>query len=529
MFRVLIVDDEPSIREGLKTIISWNDLGFKIAGVAANGKEALARHQELAPDLMLVDIRMPGMDGLELIEQIRKVDANTYFLILTGYADFQYAKKAIQHKVEGYILKPVDEEEIVSYIEKVRSNLDQKADTKLRKMEDQLWQRERWIQDLILDSRITDDSKKTAAEEMLKAEGQFDSWQEYQVLLLKLQDEDRMDSGLLAEVKQILKSAYEVTGKGIVFSSPMEPYIGILLKRKLKEESSLRRMYQELLQHMKESTSRFFAAAGECVHQLEEIAVSYETASKIVDNQFFVPDGEIGHSGISPLMNIISSDLSSVEGYQPSLFDWTVFADKFYYVLDIGNTKLVHEMITEMTTRMIESRYSEKMIKTSFVQLLSTTLNKLASTHPMLPSQSISERILQIYHQPTIYYLQEEMQQITADIVQLLVKESKDTVLKQIVDFIHRHHHESLRLETIAELFHYNSAYLGKLFKSFTGEYFNTYLDKVRIEKAKELLQQGIKVNEAAKRVGYENVDYFYSKFKKYVGSSPSSYKKIYK
>ncbi|GJM68636.1 hypothetical protein HMSSN036_08520 [Paenibacillus macerans] len=98
--------------------------------------------------------------------------------------------------------------------------------------------------------------------------------------------------------------------------------------------------------------------------------------------------------------------------------------------------------------------------------------------------------------------------------------------MKRMLDFIDRHHHENLRLEMLAGLFNYSRSYLGQLFKNYTGEYFNAYLDRVRIEKAKELLAQGMKVYEVAEKVGYSNVNYFHNKFKKIAGQSPSSYQK---
>lgn len=98
--------------------------------------------------------------------------------------------------------------------------------------------------------------------------------------------------------------------------------------------------------------------------------------------------------------------------------------------------------------------------------------------------------------------------------------------IKKITEIINRRYNENLKLETLSELFCYNSAYLGKMFKNTTGEYFNTYVDKVRIEKAKEFLTQGMKVYEVAEKVGYMNPDYFNAKFRKYVGISPTSYRK---
>ena len=110
MYKVLIVDDEPLIREGLSTLINWQEFGFEVVHAAKDGQEALQSYEKYHPDLLIVDIRMPGMDGLHLIETIRQRKWDPKLLILSGYADFEYAKQAIRSNVEGYILKPVDED-----------------------------------------------------------------------------------------------------------------------------------------------------------------------------------------------------------------------------------------------------------------------------------------------------------------------------------------------------------------------------------------------------------------------------------
>ncbi|MNP51629.1 HTH-type transcriptional regulator YesS [compost metagenome] len=107
-----------------------------------------------------------------------------------------------------------------------------------------------------------------------------------------------------------------------------------------------------------------------------------------------------------------------------------------------------------------------------------------------------------------------------------LGEKDKHREVKIMLDLIERNFSDNLKLETLSGVLNYNSAYLGKLFKNETGEYFNTYLDKVRIEKAKSYLEAGYKVYQVAEKVGYTNVDYFHSKFKKYVGTSPSAYRR---
>lgn len=118
MFKVMIVDDEPMIRQGLQTLIEWEQYQFEVCAVASNGVEALEKYKEHRPELILIDIRMPIMDGLQTISELRKLGSRSRILILSGYGEFQYAQQAIRYRVDGYILKPIDEVELTNFIEK---------------------------------------------------------------------------------------------------------------------------------------------------------------------------------------------------------------------------------------------------------------------------------------------------------------------------------------------------------------------------------------------------------------------------
>ena len=122
MLRVLLVDDEPFILRGMKELIDWKNEGFEIVGSAADGEEALLFLQNHDADLILADIKMPIMDGLELLRKLRISEKyrDIYFIILSGYADFQYAQEAIKYACNDYILKPVEKEKLVQALRKVR-------------------------------------------------------------------------------------------------------------------------------------------------------------------------------------------------------------------------------------------------------------------------------------------------------------------------------------------------------------------------------------------------------------------------
>ncbi|MHB8064271.1 MAG: response regulator transcription factor [Ruminiclostridium sp.] len=126
MFRVFVVDDEPSVLEGLKIMIPWSELDFELCGESTNGQDALLKLEKLRPHLIITDIRMPFKSGLELICEAQKLDTDTEFVILSGYADFAYVQEAMRYQAYNYLLKPLDKDEIISVLRNIKNKLDTK-------------------------------------------------------------------------------------------------------------------------------------------------------------------------------------------------------------------------------------------------------------------------------------------------------------------------------------------------------------------------------------------------------------------
>jgi len=124
MYKALIVDDEPSVLEGLRIMIPWDKVGFEICAETQNSQDALRKVEEFRPHLLMTDIRMPSKSGLELINEVRKMDLAIEFVILSGYSEFSYAREAIRQGVSYYLLKPLDTEEIISVLKNIKSKLD---------------------------------------------------------------------------------------------------------------------------------------------------------------------------------------------------------------------------------------------------------------------------------------------------------------------------------------------------------------------------------------------------------------------
>jgi two-component system response regulator YesN len=510
MYKVLLVDDEPTIREGLRTLIAWDELGFEVIDTAANGYEALQKCEQLRPDLLIADIRLPGMSGLELIKTLRMNDNRMHVLILSGYADFEYAKQAIIHRIDGYLLKPVDEDELSSYLVKLRDDLDRETVTLQERVEEREAGFERIVQSLL--------AAESNLQSSLSAHKEGPEWDSYEIILIKPVILNERDSAKFGLIKLKLSEVFDEYGKGIVFA--MEPYIGIVLKDGLGDDRKSQSTGKDIADTCAEFVSDFVAVSGGEVSHWLDIAVSYHQALERMKDRFFLDNGIISRKDRNSAIQQTADNARELDHLLSAA------TDTLFLTLEIGNQLIARKIIHETAEEMIRNGSTEDEIKTRFVQMFSTVLDKLIHDRSEGHRLELRAGMLEIYKETRYLGLVERLAAIAEGMANAQDNSGTDMQIKRMIDLIHRNYRENLKLDKLSEIFNYNSAYLGKLFKQATGEHFNTYLDKVRIEQSKLLLEQGLKVYQVAEKVGYANVDYFHTKFRKYVGTSPSSYRK---
>ncbi|WP_458121254.1 response regulator transcription factor [Paenibacillus sp. Z6-24] len=504
MFKVMIVDDEPAIREGLKTIVDWDAIGFEVAETAANGREALQKYERIRPDLMIMDIRMPGMSGLEVIEQLRQDKLRqAHVLILSGYADFEYARRALGYGVDGYLLKPVDEQEMEEELRRVYRTLEQERRVNVRRSEPVPVHE--MVEQMLLSS---------SGKEQHKAETELQlDWDRYQVILLELREGPGKPSEGLARQFRRLSDWWTDDPQNIVFRAGS--YLGILTGREADRDSLLQ-LRQRLLAQEPEGY-QVYLAAGEAVEDKSLIHDSYEQAESLMTRRFWA--GESGILQIEPAPVEPKGEVTV-----PLAGEW---ADRLYYAVDIRSLNAVERVMQELITACRSTSLSERDTKSLCSHVLSLALSRLpgsiAGSGPAV--QKCLSLIPELYAMSTAGQIIRLVLQQIGELLESMDGGSHESVMKQMTDFIRRHYSDNLKLEMLAEIFNYNSAYLGKMFKTYTGESFNHFLDQVRLDNAKEMLAQGMKVHKVAAQVGYANVDYFHSKFKKYTGISPSAYR----
>jgi len=517
MLRVMIVDDEPKVREGLKTIIKWSEYGYSICGECADGIEGLEMIKKLEPDLVLVDIKMPEMNGLEFIEAARQNGISSRFIILTGYSDFAYTKKAIQLSVDSYLLKPVDEEELIQNLIQIREEI-----LKDREIRKSLNDAQKITRDSMVRSVMKDDSGRLAAEWDGKIPGMSGS-RSFQVALVQFAEDSAVygSDAVIRETDALLFGS----SKNDSFVIDMDGKMCIVFADSDIDRSG--RLLKEAADYLcSRGLTPAITALGRKADGIAGIGRSYADAVRLTDKRFYF--------GSSALLNwdelkddsIFRDDCEADKAGND--IDIGKITEGLYVAAEVMNTGRIRELASEICRALRDSKYSELRIKGFCTNLLNAVYEKAMHRYPALSGKlpSYDERVAGIYDQPDICRLEEYIARQLEALSGIISAVDPQSVIKKIIRYIDENYQQDLTLEKLGGLFGYNSCYLGKVIKQYTGCNFNTYLENVRIDHAKELLLRGCKAGEAALRTGFRNIDYFYYKFKKNVGLSTSEFKK---
>ncbi|WNS44172.1 response regulator transcription factor [Paenibacillus sp. MMS20-IR301] len=515
MYSVLIVDDEQAIREGLITLLDWESLGFRVADTAANAVEARHKYDLYTPDLLIVDIRMPGRDGLELIRELREDNPELHIIILSGYADFSYAKRAMSFGIDSYLLKPVDEDEMQLYLMNLSRELDEQQAHRKQNAAVKVWSREMLVQSLLMESSL-----QPAPALMHSAAESGLLWDSYQVVLIRLLLQNHADNGPSTAVKARLTAGFDSNSWGVVFS--LDSYLGVLLQPSYQKELVRKLMVQSIREAAEAEGLDCIITAGDMVDSLNGLSLSHHSAlARMKDHFFYDEPGMIGPDSLKLRTGQPARPLEAERSLAP-------VPGRLYFALDTGNHQVIPSLIHEAGDIMTAAGMSEMAVKSYYVRTLTALSNKLGLQYKELGGAQgwMDGQIQHIYRHTSLPRLQRYIIELLEQYAGGIVRDELEVLMKRMLDLIHRRYAENLKLETLADVFAYSSPYLGKLFKSSTGSSFNSYLDKVRIEKAKELLDQGCKIHQAASEVGFSDVDYFREKFKKIEGISPSVYRR---
>lgn len=506
-----VADDEKSIRNGLKCIIDWQQLGFEYVGEATNGEDAYTEILDKRPDLVVMDIRMPRLSGLECVKKLRASGYQGHVIILSGYSDFGYAKEAIRSGVDYYLTKPIDEEELLEAVGEVKKLLDEQEEDK-----NHIQHYKDTARNVVLKEILTGESSPDERAVM-------DLMPDASIFQVVLYENFAIDAGnMIYSFADILKVTNQ--GGNLFESIPLDGREVVLLKGEnaLLRFRSFLEHYENLPPQEGSPMDMLFIAYGEPVRDIRQIRLSYEQARTLVGRRFFCVQGQhtLGYNelpGVESLTTVLSDEkmdeyCRAISGYLQSY-----------------NRKKLAETLYQLEQYLYLVKNSLDEVKLFLTDLYLQIKEKMKLTYstisiPFSSNREILEYISKRnYLYEIILYISEQGEMIMNSIG----GSTRDSVLDDVLYYIDHNYRTSIKLESIAPLFGYNSAYLGKIFNKTVGSSFNSYVDHVRIERSKELLiENRMKVYEVAEQVGYNNVDYFHKKFKKYVGMSPAEYRK---
>lgn len=504
MLKVLIADDEPYVREGIKNIVPWEEIGFKVSGEGTDGDDTYNKICELNPDLVLIDIKMPGKIGLDVIKESVENGFKGKFVIISGYSDFQYAKVAIKYGVKSYLLKPIDEDELYDIAIELKNEIEEEKNELRNIAVQKSYAKEYSLVQLMLGKPVDD------YEEIVN----YFNYSNYSVALILNYDYKTKNENLIELENCVKKKINNIEGIEVC---KVKNKVAILFCDINSNHSMniLNNINKEVNKYLK---GRMFLTVGKSVKNVDEIILSYNSANDLMKARFLFLDEEI----------LTTQKVSEVmkRGF---LLEEMDIINRICTYVEIGECSKIRELLSNFKKLIQSKLYTEEQIKVLITKNCLDFYEKIKIDYQIEKSLTLDSEVIikEIYNTESLSEIILLLEKRLLRLSQIISVNTSDKSIKRVVKYIEKNYYTDLKLELLAEVFNYNSAYLGKVFKSHTGMSFNTYLDTIRIEKAKNLLMEDkLKVYQVCEKVGYKNIDYFHSKFKKYVGVSPLNYKK---
>ncbi|KON66485.1 hypothetical protein AKG34_25890 [Peribacillus butanolivorans] len=495
MYNVFLVDDEPFIIEGMRALVPWEDYGLKVVGEASNGSEAIKKLETCHVDILLTDIMMPIMDGLELISTLKERHPNTKYIVLSGYEEFEYVKKGMKLGIENYLLKPVNEQELISTLENSiekleKSTNNEEAYTILR--DNTIWR--------CLNQDI---DAKEWRERVELYSLEFDG-QNLAVVLMQISDGEHENSSFFRKrVEELFQSVCIINPDGeLILLVSFNCEDG--LKKKLDELNMLFAGYV---------SGKYHINVGSFVCSTSELYKSYQRAKELSSYRLVLKES-----------GLITDELTK-QYTQASLSTSNELDDLKRYIVGSEQEKAflwikgAFDEINKSTKKVAPT------IIRGFAIEIVTSIQKDVSSHANEQTVGIVKRILEAY---SIGILVDILIDFIEGIFRTLEQKSehRSPIIQSVVQYIQEHFYEELSLKTLSYKFHINSIYLGQLFQKETGLVFSEYINHLRLEKAKQLLRgTHLKAGIIGKQVGYSDSAYFYKQFKKAVGITPSAWR----
>ena len=541
MLKIFLAEDEVIVRETIKRMIPWENLGFELVGEAADGEMALPLLIRQQPDLLITDIKMPFMDGLTLARLAKKEVPGLKVVILSGYDDFNYAKQAINIGVEDYLLKPITKNALIERLTEIRSRYE---DEKTQREYYEKFHREMQAYEKnssrdffeVLVSGSLDMMEVYKRAEKLGLDIVAES---YNVLIFTMNCNEDFSgqregySSWEAESLEMLEKFFTGHPFAMLFRSNVFSY-GVLIKG---EKNSIRENTRICVEEIrkifdrKEDNKEWFVAVGESVERLSQIQKSYHSASRAF-SQRYLYDGKVLYYDEMLAMekkDVTNDDSEYLQKVDVNALNPTILQKFLSNGLLEETENFVQDYFYAIGQEPMESVVFRSYVILNVRFSVLSFLKELGCDTKTLEPEDTEKILAESGRnmESTIVYAEK----LVSQAIQLRDRNSGNknrSILKTAVDFIDQHYmEEDMSLNKAANAANVSANHFSALFSQNMGQTFIEYLTSLRMDKAKEYLRcTGMRSSEIAGEVGYKDAHYFSYLFKKTQGMTPSDYRK---
>lgn len=532
MLKVFLVEDEIIVREGIKKNIDWAGHGYEFAGEASDGELAWPMIEKTRPDIVITDIKMPFMDGLELSRLIKKELPATEIMILTGFADFEYAKEGIQIGVAEYLMKPISGAELLSAVDALAVKIEKKRESeRLRAFyekemaEKQLLERKEFFTRLVSGGHSMKELMDMADRLGISISAVW-----YNIILFRLQSpahEADEYSRSLANIEEQLENALadggsllfdrDLEGQALIVTAGSEEELAERTDRCIETIKTVIREYPHV---------RYFGGIGQPVGRIRELSTSYDKAAAAFACRYLLPDNQfIRYDQTLPQGISERIDEPSLSAMDVTRFDRSR-VEAFLKTGDVSETRyFVTEYFRSTGTAMMQSALLRQYI----------TMDAYFCSVRFLEELGLKEEEKNL---PAIGYQEMESEKAATDYIQRVFEQVLSIrdraaddryrdVVEKAISYIDEHFDDpELSLNALAAYVNLSPNHLSMIFSQKTGSSFIRYLTDCRMARAKELLRCTSKrSSEISEEVGYRDPHYFSFLFKKTQGMTPTQYR----
>lgn len=535
MYKILLVDDESQVRKGLKAKIGWEEHGFEICGEAANGIEALESIALLKPDVVITDVRMPMMDGIELLRKCGEMNSSVRFIVLSGYEEFNYVKAAMKYGAIDYLLKPVIRKELLEQLNQIKQELDEekrmlahKNDLKRQLNRSIHFRKEQFWLQAVRGATRENINEWLEEANLLGITNVLQEDAHIRFVTVQIRDIRESMAGTSPD-NLLLLAAYFMTSEllhlwgeeAYVFRDPAAlELLQLVFHCKWADDDSLEQWltteYQLQLEKM--LRIRVQLGIGILVCGPGEWRKGY-LSSRVNWMQQAPPDLYSTVHNNRKNQSMEWFDLLPITEKQLTAAIMEGDIESFQRALRPIFEADVPMSLQDLSMRMLRLLlYIDTMAMKSGCQLeeVQQVLSGLPESIWEYQSPDKAEQFFVSLARRLIQHIQQEPQT------------SGYEVVMQVVAYLENYYfEEDLTLTSMAQRFHLHLTYLSELFKKITGENYSDYLTDLRISKAKELLNDPLlKISDIAELVGFSNSNYFSQVFRKATGISPVEFRR---